>query len=61
MLSADGQQIVNNTGATEFNKAFSACPVVQYVKEDAIHSVYVRTSVIPDDFNAFKVTTHLIG
>jgi hypothetical protein len=40
--------------AEEFNALFSACPVVRYTVQNSVHSVYVRTSSVPLNMNAFS-------
>jgi hypothetical protein len=40
-----------------FNTLFAACPVVQYVRNGAVMAVYVRTSSIPSDFDAYSYFT----
>jgi hypothetical protein len=46
-----------NVGAQAFNQAFAACPVVAYVRDDEIHSIYVRTTPVESTFNAFELFT----
>jgi len=37
---------------------FRSCPVVQYERNGAVHSIYKRITPIPEDFNAYKMFTH---
>ena len=42
----------------QFNALFATCPVVQYVRNGAVMAVYVRTSSIPQDFDARTLFTN---
>jgi len=50
-------QVVTDIGEQAFNSKFKACPVVQYNRNGAVHSVYKRITPIPDNFNAYKIFT----
>ncbi len=50
-----GVDVTQNVDA--FNAAFAACPVVRYWYDGTVHSVYVRTSAIPTDFDAHSLFT----
>ena len=50
--------IVTNIGQAQFNSLFASCPIVQYVRQGSVHSVYVRTSDIPQGFDAYSLFTH---
>jgi len=56
-LSSNALQVVTDIGEQAFNSKFKACPVVQYNRNGAIHSVYKRITPIPDNFNAYKIFT----
>jgi len=56
-LSANALQIVTDIGEKAFNQKFKACPVVQYNRNGAVHSVYKRITPIPENFNAYKIFT----
>jgi len=44
-------------GESQFNALFNCCPVVTYYHKGDIRGIYVRTSPIPQDFNAYKLFT----
>ena len=50
MLSDDATSLVINIGEEAFNAAFAKCPVVR-----GLRAVYVRTTRLPESFNAFDV------
>ena len=54
--------VINNgddIGTEAFNAKFRKCPVVRYRYEEAsVHSMYVRTSMIPDSMNPYLYFTH---
>lgn len=54
-LGGTGTTVVTDVGAAQFNDLFSQCPVVQYWRNGAVHSVYVRTS--PININAYEIFT----
>jgi len=56
-LSHDGSQIVSDIGEDAFNARFAECPIVQYYRNGAMHSIYKRITDIPADFNAYKIFT----
>merc|ERR1712179_255755 len=56
-LSSDALQVVTDIGEQAFNSKFKACPVVQYNRNGAVHSVYKRITPIPANFNAYKIFT----
>jgi len=56
-LSSNALQVVTDIGEQAFNSKFKACPVVQYNRNGAVHSVYKRLTPIPDNFNAYKIFT----
>lgn len=41
-LNSDGTAVTIDRGPEAFNALFAACPVVQYIFEGSVHSVYVR-------------------
>ena len=53
--------VINNgddIGPEAFNAKFRRCPVVRYrFEESTVHSVYVRTSMIPDTMNPYGYFT----
>ena len=44
----DQGQVITDVGKDEFNTQFRICPVVRYRFKNLQHSVYVRTSSVPD-------------
>jgi len=56
-LSSNALQVVTDIGEQAFNSKFKACPVVQYNRNGAVHSVYKRITPIPANFNAYKIFT----
>jgi len=56
-LSADALLVVTDIGELAFNEIFRSCPVVQYERNGEVHSIYKRTSPIPDEFNAYQIFT----
>jgi len=56
-LSSDALRVVTDIGELAFNDIFRNCPVVQYERNGAIHSIYKRISPIPEDFNAYQIFT----
>lgn len=48
----------HDVGADEFNEMFKKCPVVKYIRNSAVHSIYVRTTPI-GDINAYTLFTYL--
>ena len=57
-LSSTGDRVVTNMGKNIFNTLFAANPIVQYTRNEIVHSVYKRTSKIPDGFDAYSIFTH---
>jgi len=57
-LSSDASQVLTDIGETAFNEIFRSCPVVQYERNGAVHSVYKRVTPIPDNFNAYRMFTY---
>lgn len=57
-LSATGSAVSEDIGETEFNDIFLQCPVVKYIRNGAVHSIYHRTTAIPSGFNAYSLFTH---
>lgn len=47
-----------NIGKEEFNNMFKRCPVVKYMFDAKTHSIYIRKSAIPSNFDAFNVFTN---
>jgi len=43
-LAGDGTTVTTDIGQTQFNELFNACPVVKYIRNGGVHSVYVRRS-----------------
>ena len=58
-LSGKGYVVETNILEEVFNERFKACPVVQYTRNSRVHSVYKRTSTIPDNFNAYELFTYM--
>merc|ERR1719445_1049806 len=57
-LSADGTTVVQDIGRDEFNRMFRSCPVVRYFWNDDTYAIYVRTTRIPDSFDAYSMFTY---
>lgn len=45
-LSADGGAVVADVGKQDFNSMFNQCPVVRYLRNGAVHSVYLRETPV---------------
>jgi len=56
-LSADGQSVVTDIGAADFNAQFEACPVVRYSRNGGVFAVYKRTN-LEDHVSAYNLFTH---
>ena len=58
VLSHYAGSVESDVGQSQFNQMFKACPVVQYVRNGAIKVIYIRTSEIPEGFDAYSMFTH---
>merc|ERR1712127_698459 len=53
----DQGQLITDVGKDEFNTQFRICPVVRYEFKNLQHSVYVRTSSVPDEMDPYDYFT----
>jgi hypothetical protein len=54
----DLAQEVLKDNKTLFNQLFAECPVVQYMRNNEVVAVYVRTSAVPDSLDAHRLFTY---
>jgi hypothetical protein len=57
-ISSNANAIVTDVGKDKFNCLFKACPVVEYFRNGAVHSIYNRISKVPEGFNAYDIFTY---
>jgi hypothetical protein len=55
-LGSGGGAVEENIGKEQFNALFARCPVVRYLRDGAVHSVYVRTTPT-GPVNAYELFT----
>eukprot|EP00928_Gymnodinium_smaydae_P012930 TRINITY_DN14722_c0_g1_i10.p1 TRINITY_DN14722_c0_g1~~TRINITY_DN14722_c0_g1_i10.p1 ORF type:complete len:3728 (+),score=644.46 TRINITY_DN14722_c0_g1_i10:172-11355(+) len=48
-------ETVSGGNEAEFNRLFHLCPVVRYVRNDLVHSVYVRKTHLTFEFDAWEL------
>lgn len=56
VLSSNAKKVDLDMGPDYFNELFSKCPVVKYTRNEAVNSVYVRSS--PITVNPYKLFTY---
>jgi hypothetical protein len=56
-LSSDGTTVTTDIGRDIFNEDFAACPIVQYIRNNAIVAVYKRLTMLPSSFDAYEIFT----
>jgi len=63
-VSSDGSKVLLDIGAATFNRLFRSCPVVRYVRNKRVHSIYSRVTSpmrVPDPYKLFMLEWKSMG